>query len=78
MYNREATSSGSRNYMGRSGKGLTTSLTLRTIIPNNKQKSRTAVNDITNQYLRNLLREFNNSPYLGYRKKQVHNEPIEV
>ena len=33
--------------------------------------------DITNQYFRKLLKEFNNSPYLGYKKKQFHSEPTE-
>ena len=35
---REVTSSESRDYMGRSGKGMTTSLTLRAKWPNKKQK----------------------------------------
>ena len=34
--------------------------------------------DIINQYFRKLLKEFNNSPYLGYKKKNVHNEPTEA
>ena len=61
--------------MGRLGIRLTTSLTLRTIIPNNKQKSRIAITDITNKDIRKLLRAFNNSPYKGYKKKHVHDEP---
>ena len=64
--------------MVRSGKGLTTSLTLRTKKPNKKQKSRISITGITNQYFRKFLRKFNNSPYLGYKKKQVHNEPTEA
>ena len=60
--------------MGRSGKGLTNSLTIRTKIPNNKQKER---NNINNQYLRKLIKEFKNLPYPGNKKKQVHNEPNE-
>ena len=35
------------------------------------------MNDITNQGFRNFLKEFNNSPYLGYKKKQVYIEPTE-
>ena len=64
--------------MGRSDNGMITSLTFKTKIPNNKQKTRTSITDITNQYFQNLIKEFNNSPYLGYKKKQVHNEPTEA
>ena len=63
--------------MGRTGKGLTTSLALMTKSSNNKQKERFTITDITNQDLRNFLKKFNNSPYLGYKSKQVHNEPTE-
>ena len=47
MDNREVNYSESRNYMGRSGKGLT-------IWPNKKQKASTA---ITNQDFRKFLKE---------------------
>ena len=50
-----------------SAKGLATSLTLKTKYPNKKQKARTAITYITNQYFRNLLREFNNLPYPDYK-----------
>ena len=43
-----------------------------------RKKARFDINDITNQYFRNLLKKFNNSPYLGYKSKQVHNEPTEA
>ena len=75
---RGVASSESRDYMVRSGKGLTTSLTLRTKRPNKKQKARTAITDITNQYFRKLIKYFSNFPYLGYKEKQVHNEPTEA
>ena len=75
---REFTSLESRYYIGISVKGLTDSLTLRTKRKNKKQNSRNAITDITNQYFRKLIMEFNNSPYIGYKKKQVHNEPTEV
>ena len=61
-----------------SGKGLTTSPTLRTKSPNNKQKARTSITEITNQDFRKFLKEFKNSPYLGYKNKQVHNQPTEA
>ena len=59
--------------MGRSGKGMTTSLNLRTKKPNKKQKESTAINDITNQNFSKLIKEFKNSTYIGYKKKYVHN-----
>ena len=73
MDKREAKSSESRDYMGRPGKGMNTSLTLRTKNPNNKQKARFYITEITNQD----FRKFNNSPYIGYKSKQVNNEPTE-
>ena len=63
--------------MGRLGKGLTNSLTLSTKSPNNKQKAGTSIIDISNQYLRKLLKEFKNLSNFNYNKKQVHNEPTE-
>ena len=68
-------SSYSKDYMGRLCKCLTNSIDLRIKWSNNKNKSRFAIADITNQYFRKLLRSFKNSPYLGYKVKQVHNEP---
>ena len=56
-----------------SGKGVNTSLNISTKRPNKKQKLRTAVTDIANQYFIKLIKYFNNSPYLGYNKKQVYN-----
>ena len=52
---------------------MTTSLDLRTKSPNKEQNSWIAITDITNQFFRNFPKEFNNSPYMGYKKKQVHN-----
>ena len=63
--------------MVRSGEGMNTSLALRTKIPDKKQKARIDITDITHNDIRKFLEAFNNSPYLGYRKKQVHNEPTE-
>ena len=63
--------------MGRSGKGVTTSLDLSTKSPNKKQKARVAITDIINQDFSKFLKEFNSSPYLVYKMKQVHNNPTE-
>ena len=68
----------SRYYVGISGKGMTAFPTIRTKRPNIKQNTRTSITDITNQYFRKLLKEFKNSPYLDYNKKQVYNEPTEA
>ena len=57
---------------------MTISLDLRTKISNKKQKSRFAITDITNQDLRKLLKKFKNSPYIGYKSKQINNEPTEA
>ena len=43
-----------------------------------KQNSRIAITDITNQEFSKLLKEFKNSPYIGYQKKQVHIEPTKA
>ena len=63
--------------MGRPGKGLTTSLALSTKSSNKKQKAGLAITGITNQDFRKLLNKFKYSPYIGYKIKQVHNEPTE-
>ena len=56
---------------------MTTSLTPWTKSKNKKQKASTAISDIPNQYFRKLFKKCKNLPYLGYKKKQVHNEPTE-
>ena len=45
---------------------------------NKKQKARFSITKITNEDFSKLLKKFNNSPYLGYKSKQVHNEPTET
>ena len=44
---------------------------------NNKKKVRTANNDTFPQYFMRLLGQFKYIPYIGYRKRQVKNEPTE-
>ena len=63
--------------MGIPGKGLNTSLDLSTKSPNKKLKARVTMTENNNQDFRKFLKEFKNSPYLGYRSKQVYNEPTE-
>ena len=55
--------------------GMTVSIMLLTKSPNNKQKARFAITDITNQDFRKLLKEIKNSPYLGLNNKHVNNKP---
>ena len=78
LYKMEVTSSESKDYMGRPGKGLTTSLDLRTKRSNQKQKERFAITNITNQDFRKFLKKFKNSHYLVYKSKRVHKEPTEA
>ena len=63
--------------MGIPGKGLTTSMDLRTKSSKIK-KVMFDITDITNQDFRKFLKKFNNSPYLGYKSKNIHNEPSET
>ena len=57
-----------------SGKGVTTSLTLRTKRTNNKQRASINITGSTNHDLGELIKEFNNSHYLCNKNKKVHNE----
>ena len=77
MEKREVTYSESKYNMGRTGKVLTTYLYFRTKRPNKKQKERFSTTDINKQDFRKFLKKFENSTYLGYRNKQVHNETTE-
>ena len=65
---REVTFSWTKDYMGRSGKGLNTSLNIKVKRRNKKQNIRTVITDITNQYFRAFLREYKN--HLIYVKRR--------
>ena len=69
---KEVTSSEPMDYMGIQGKGVVTSLDLRTKIPNRKQKEKFPLLTLT------TLKKFKNSPYLDNKQKQVYNEPTEA
>ena len=60
------------------GKGMNTSLVLCIKRSNKKQKASFYITDITNQDFRQLLKNFDNSLYVGYKSKQVHNEPTQA
>ena len=57
---------------------MTTSLNLRTKIPNKKQNGRISITDITNQDFIKFLKEVINLTFVGNKKKQVDNESIEA
>ena len=42
-----------------------------------RKKAMFSMTYITTQDFGNLLKKFYNSPYSGYKSKQVHNEPTE-
>ena len=68
----EFTSSGSRNYLGRSGKGMTTYLTLgRRRRLKKKRKARNSNTEFVPQYLMNILEEFKDITSPRYSKRQV-------
>ena len=58
--------------------GLTAFQDIRTKIQNKKQKARCSITYTTNQDFRKFLKNFNNSLYLGYKNKWVHNEPTKA
>ena len=78
MDKRKVDSSEPKDYMLRPSKGITTYLAISTKRSNRKQKARFTITAITRQYLSKLLKKFEKSPYLGYKSKQVHNEPTEA
>ena len=64
--------------MGRPGKGMNTSLDLRTKRSNKKQKSTFTITEITNYDFRKMLNKFKSLTYLRYKSKPVHGEPTET
>ena len=65
--------------MGRSGKELTNSLTISTIRRSNKNNNtRTYYTEVVPKYFINILEEFEDICYLGYRKRKIKNDPTEA
>ena len=60
-----------------SGKGVNNYLYIKTKSPNKKQKARTAITENNKQHFSNFLKKVENSPYMGYKSKQIHNEPTD-
>ena len=67
------------NYLGISGKGLITSLGLKTIVRSKKNKmSRYAINTVSIMYLSKIIKEFEKFPYEGYVNKSPKQEPTDT
>ena len=65
--------------MGRSGKGMSTSLMLRTRSRSTKKhKARTSNNEVSTQYFMRIIEEFKDILSLWYRKIQVKNYSTEA
>ena len=65
--------------MGISGKGVNTSMTLRTRRrSNNIQKSRTVTTDVSLQKVVDILEEFKDLPHTGYRRKKSKINPLKL
>ena len=65
------TSSDQKYYLGISGKGLITSMGIKTIIRSMKtKKARFAINEVSIKDLSNIMKEFKDFPYEGYVKKR--------
>ena len=76
---RQLISSGPRNYVGRSGKRLTTSITLRNSgRSTNKRKASNTNNEVVTKYFTKIIEKFKDIPYLGYRKRWVKNDLTEA
>ena len=70
------TSSESKVNLGRSGKGLITSMGLRAKTgPKKYKKSRYSIVNTSNKYPSNIIKEFERLPYESYEKKRPKHEP---
>ena len=64
LYNMIITSSDSKNYLGRSGKGLITSLVLKANTrPKKYKKARYAIGNVSKKDLSKIIKEFEKLPY---------------
>ena len=72
------TSSESKFKLGRSGKGLITSLSLKAKTnPNKYKKSRYAIGNVSKKYLSEIIREFEKLSYENYERKRPKHEPTD-
>ena len=76
---RKFTSSGPRDYVGRPGERLTTSLTLRTRnSPKSEQKAKVVTNDVCLQSFVEILEGFKDVTYQRYMRKEVKNKTTDT
>ena len=76
--NMRITSSGPKYYVGRSGKGLITSLGLKMNVRSKKsKKARYAITNISMKYLVKIIKEFEKLPYKGCVRKRPKHEPTD-
>ena len=72
----KTTSSESKYYLGRPGKGLITSLCLKNIRRSKKtKKSRFAINNVTLKNISKIIKEFEDLHYEGYVRNRSKNMP---
>ena len=72
------TSSESKDNLGRSGKGLITSLGLKAKVrPHKYKKARYAIGNVSKKDLSKIIREFEKLPYGSYEKKRPRHEPTD-
>ena len=70
------TSSEPRDNLGRSGKGLNTSLGPKAKArPKMYKTSRYAIRNVSNKYLSNIIKEFKKLPYKSYERRSPKHEP---
>ena len=72
------TSSDPKNNLGRSGKGLITSLGLKYKARTKKyKKSRHAIGNVSNKDLSKMIRGFEKFPYKSYERRRSKHEPAD-
>ena len=72
------TSSYPKYYLGRSGKGLITSLGLKANARSKKyKKARYTITNVSMKYFSKITKEFEKSTYKGYVRKRPKQEPTE-
>ena len=78
LENIRITSSCPKDYLGRSGKGLITYLSLNTNVRSKKiKKERYAINNVIMNDISNIIKEFLMFPYKGYVWKRPKHEPTD-
>ena len=71
------TSSEPKYYLGRLGKGLITSMGLKTILRSKKKKARYAIGNVSMKDLSNIIKGFERFPYKGYVRNIPNHEPTD-